>query len=129
MAKAPSWQARQLNDPVLQEQLTVHTSHMLTWNCAFAVRSQANGPLARPGQASLWDVTDITDYSLLGEAGLLPGAKAPFLLPGGAMTISPPPINTACTGMILHPAFERPPQVHYVEITPLIDCTKMRFKC
>lgn len=80
--------------------LTPHTS---------AVRQrQSSGPPAAGG--SLWDVTDITDYTLLGEHGLLPGARAPFLLPGGAMSVCPP-VNNTCTGIILHPAVPRDAQV------------------
>lgn len=71
-----------------------------------AVRTQECSRLSVAQEGSLWEVTDITDYTLLGEHGLLSSTQAPFLLPGGAMTVSPP-ANTTCTGIIIHPAFER----------------------
>ena len=61
----------------------------------------------------MWDV-DITDYTVLGERGLLPGVRTPFLLPGSVMTVTPAMPETTCTGMILHPSFDRAPQVSLV---------------
>ena len=67
--------------------------------------------MAGPTRVS-WDVTDITDYTVLGESGLLPGIQTPFLLPGSVMSVMPatPPQQTPCTGIILHPLVEREPE-------------------
>lgn len=85
-----------------------------------------SGPPALQG--SLWDVLDITDYTLLGESGMLPGARTPFLLPGATATVSAP-ASSACTGLILHPSVERDPQEEAAPDKNPRRTKKVKFTC
>jgi len=76
----------------------------------------------------LWDV-DVTDYTVLGERGLLPGVRTPFLLPGSVMTVTPAMPATTCTGMILHPSFDRVPEEAPEEDKNPRRTKKVKFTC
>ena len=70
-------------------------------------------------------MTDITEYSFLGDAGLLPGSATPFLLPAAAASLHL--AGSTCTGIILHPAVERSsPPVRYCHA--ITDSLQVCFK-
>lgn len=97
----------------------------LTGNAEQHLAVNSEAPL---GRSSLWDV-DITDYTVLGERGLLPGVKTPFLLPGSVMTITAAVPSTTCTGMILHPSFDREPEATPEEDKNPRRTKKVKFTC